>query len=92
MQHACGSDLRLLELAGCGARGGIRTLDLSITGRSAPSSRCHPGRFLLLMSMGSSVECDPDQRRYGRRNGHEKNPPDRPDPLAEATYPLFAEL
>ena len=38
-----------------------------------PSSRCQPGRFWLLRSAGSSVECDPDRRRYGRGNDQEND-------------------
>jgi hypothetical protein len=62
-------DHRIHTLTCCfGARGGIRTLDLRFRVAAHPSSRCHPDPFPLLRSTGSSIECVPDRRRYGRGN------------------------
>jgi hypothetical protein len=65
-----------------------------------PSSRCHPDPFLLLPSAGSSIECVPDRRRYGRGNDHEHDQPDhgsttRPDSTLRyfiGTLPLGENL
>jgi hypothetical protein len=60
---ASSADLRLLE-----SEVGFEPTTFRLRVEALPSSRCQPGRFSLLTSAGSSIQCVPDLWRYGRGN------------------------